>query len=71
MGGSSLEKFSCKVGNESKNKIKLFKGVQHQKEEVWDKLKNEIPCGIPNGIIKGLKRLFTFSIYSSTERITE
>lgn len=52
-----LRNFPVKVGNESKNKIKLFKGVQHQKEEVWDKLKNEI------------KRQLIFSIYTVTERI--
>lgn len=52
-----MRNFPVKVGNESKNKIKLFKGVQHQKEEVWDKLKNEI------------KRQLIFSIYTVTERI--
>ena len=38
MGFIPQEIFMLKVGNESKNKMKLFSGVvvQHKEAEVWD-----------------------------------
>lgn len=64
-----MRNIPVKVGNEIKNKRKLFQGVvlQPQEAEVRDKLKSEMSSTY--GTIKGLNGSFTFFSYTITEGI--